>query len=98
MDKTTNLSRYQHYTKALIPDIMVNRSRPFKSQIFESEYNAAFGKFKDNPKEKYFQISCMTNGKTKPFSDNNYFAIGTNKYSSNCQGYTGIYLLKLYIF
>jgi len=76
---------------------MVNRSRPFKSPIFaSSEYVSAFGKFKDNPKEKYFQISSLSSGATKPFSDNMNFAKGTNKSSLNWQGYTGIIYWQLY--
>jgi len=78
------------YAKPLIPDIHVVKSRPFRSEVHESEYISCFGKLNDNIKEKYFLTSKISNGKEKQFSD--YLreaAKGTNKLSENPQGYLG---------
>ncbi len=78
------------FAKPLIPDIHVERSRTFRSQVCESEYISNFGKCNDNNREKYFLNSKISNGDVKPYSDYMKMAQGTNKYSSNPQGYTGI--------
>ena len=91
MDTLTLNNRHQLYNKPLIPDIAVNRSRPFKSETFESEYSTAHGNYKDNPKDKFFKEHQINSGHVKPFTDNSPFAKGTNKSSMNIQGYTGNY-------
>jgi hypothetical protein len=79
-----------YYAKQVIPDIHVTKSRPFKSETFDSEYTKAFGKSNDNIKEKYFMTSKMMDNQTKPYSDYYEYAKGTNKLTTNPQGYTGI--------
>ncbi len=77
------------YAKPLIPDILVVKSRPFRSEIHESEYISSYGKVNDNIKEKYFFKTKLANGKEKQFSDHMRTAKGTNKLSENPQGYLG---------
>lgn len=79
------------YAKPIIPDIHVVKSRPFRSDVHESEYISSFGKLNDNNQEKYFLKSKISNGKEKPFSDYMRLAKGTNKFSDNPQGYSGKY-------
>lgn len=81
------------YAKPIIPDIHVVKSRPFKSEVHESEYISCFGKVNDNIKEKYFLTSKISNGKEKQYSDYMRTAKGTNKLSENPQGYLGNYTL-----
>lgn len=79
------------YAKPLIPDIHVVKSRPYKTEVHESEYISCFGKVNDNIKEKYFLTSKTSNGKEKQYSDYMRLAKGTNKFSDNPQGYSGNY-------
>jgi len=81
------------YARAIIPDIHVVKSRPFKSEVHESEYISSFGKVNDNIREKYFSTSKISNGKEKPYSDYVRMSKGTNKFSDNPQGYLGMFYL-----
>jgi len=84
-------SKDLYYPKAIIPDIHVTRSRPFRSDVHESEYIYSYGKLNDNNKDKYFLSTKMPNGDIKPYSDYMKLAKGTNKFSHNPQGYLGKY-------
>jgi hypothetical protein len=89
MDALTSNKPHLLYNKALIPDLAVNRSRPFKNQVFESEYTSTLGKGKDNIQDKFFKENIIVSGHIKPKTDNSIFANGTNKASINMQGFTG---------
>ena len=77
------------YTKPLVPDVHVVKSRLQKSGIFDSEYISAFGIDYDNPKDKYFKTCELPTKHTKPFSDYLNHAKGTTKFSIYQQGYSG---------
>lgn len=79
------------YSKKLVPDILVKRSRPFRGGCPETEYSKSYGKYLDNPKDKFFKTSKMPSGLIKPYSDClDEISKGTNKASINIQGYSGI--------
>jgi hypothetical protein len=80
------------YSKKLVPDILVKRSRPFRGGgCPETEYSKCYGKYLDNPKDKFFKTSKMPSGLIKPYSDClDEISRGTNKASINMQGYSGI--------
>lgn len=89
LDNLTSNNPHLLYNKPLIPDVSVNRSRPFKNQIFESEYMGTLGNYKDNPQDKFFKEHKINSGHIKPLKDNSHLAKGTNKASMNMEGYTG---------
>jgi hypothetical protein len=89
MDTITSNKPHLLYNKAIIPDLAVNRSRPFKNQVFESEYSSALGKRNDDIQDKFFKEIKINSGHIKPKTDNSIFANGTNKATINMQGFTG---------
>jgi len=83
------------YAKPMIPNILVTKSRAYRDGFCpETEYDKTYGKNLDNPKDKFFKISKLPSGKTKPYADClDDISRGTNKTSMNIQGYLGIYFL-----
>ena len=93
MMKTINKTpeqKDQFYSKAMIPDILVDKSRAFRSGgCPESEYEKSFGKHLDKPMDKFFKTFKLPSGKEKIYYDCLNISKGTNKASYNIQGYSG---------